>query len=186
MRFLKENNFYYPRSVSIKRTEDIKKIDFMPVVIKPSVGSGGSKDIMIAQSESELEFFCKYLLNLYPEFMAQEYLGTPDSEYTVGVLSSMDGGLINSIAVKRSIMSALNNRLKVKNSTGNLSFGSNLVISNGISEGLIGPFPEVTKECEKIAKKLGSTGAINLQCRLVDGKIYVFEINPQIVGNNVY
>jgi len=182
MEFLKTNGFSFPKSVTIKTEDDINKINFLPVVIKPSIGAGGSKDIMVAQTQKEVEIFCRYLLNIYPEFIAQEYVGTPDSEYTVGVLNSMNGEFINSIAVHKSIETALNNRIRIKNCTGITSLGKHLVISSGISEGKVGPYPEVTQECEKVVKKLGATAAINVQCRLYNGKVYIFEINPRFSG----
>jgi carbamoyl-phosphate synthase large subunit len=94
----------------------------------------------------------------------------------------MTGELINSIAVKRNILSSLSNRLKMQNRTENQRLGSVLALSNGISQGEIGPFPEVTQQCEEIAVALGTRGPLNIQCRLVDGKVYVFEINPRFSG----
>lgn len=182
MKFLEENNFIFPKNITIKCEDDVKKIDFLPVVIKPSIGGGGSKDIMIAQTKEEVDLFCKYLLNIYSEFIVQEYVGTPDSEYTVGVLNTMDGEFINSIAVHKSIETALNNRIKIKNRTGIESLGKNLVVSSGISEGYVDKFPQVTTVCEDIVKKLGAKAAINVQCRLYENKVYVFEINPRFSG----
>lgn len=182
MKFLEENNFVFPKNITIKCEDDIKKIDFLPVVIKPSIGGGGSKDIMIAQTKEEVNLFCKYLLNIYSEFIVQEYVGTPDSEYTVGILNTMDGEFINSIAVHKSIETALNNRIKIKNRTGICELGKNLVVSSGISEGYVDKFPEVTTVCEEIVKKLGAKAAINVQCRLYQNKVYVFEINPRFSG----
>jgi len=60
--------------------------------------------------------------------------------------------------------------------------GSHLGISSGISQGEIGRFPSVTNQCKEIAAKLGATSAMNIQCRLVNGKVYVFEINPRFSG----
>lgn len=182
MKFLEDNNFIFPKNITIKCENDINKIDFLPVVIKPSIGGGGSKDIMIAQTKEEIEVFCKYLLTIYQEFIVQEYVGTPDSEYTVGVLNTMDGEFINSIAVHKSIETALNNRIKIKNKTGIEELGKNLVVSSGISEGYVDIFPEVTNVCEEIVKKLGAKAAINVQCRLYQDKVYVFEINPRFSG----
>lgn len=182
MKFLEENGFDFPKNITIKCEDDVKKIDFLPVVIKPSIGGGGSKDIMIAQTKEEVDLFCKYLLNIYSEFIVQEYVGTPDSEYTVGVLNTMDGEFINSIAVHKSIETALNNRIKIKNRTGIESLGKNLVVSSGISEGYVDKFPQVTTVCEDIVKKLGAKAAINVQCRLYENKVYVFEINPRFSG----
>ena len=182
MAFLEKNNFAFPKSVTIKKLDDINQINFSPVVIKPSIGAGGSKDVLIAQTREEVELFTKYLLNIYGEFIAQEYVGTPDSEYTVGVLSSLDGKFINSIAVRKSIETALNNRIKIRNNTQNADLGKFLVISSGISEGYVDKYPEVTKVCEEISEKIGAKAAINIQCRLYKGRVYVFEINPRYSG----
>lgn len=137
---------------------------------------------MIAQTKGEVELFSTYLLNIYEEFIVQEYIGTPDSEYTVGILNTMDGEFINSIAVHKSIETALNNRIKIKNRTGIETLGKNLVVSSGISEGYVDRFPEVTNVCEKIVEKLGAKAAINVQCRLYQNQVFVFEINPRFSG----
>jgi carbamoyl-phosphate synthase large subunit len=101
--FLKEHNFNPPRTERINSKADILRVDYLPVVIKPSIGGGGSANIFLAQNQKELKAFGEHLLDIYPEFIVQQYVGTPDSEYTVGVLISMDGELINSIAVKRTL-----------------------------------------------------------------------------------
>lgn len=180
--FLKKNGFVYPLSETIRSKEDIEKVHFLPAVLKPSIGSGGSANIMLAQTKEELQMFGEYLLNIYPEFVVQEYVGTPHCEYTVGVLLSMEGELINSIGVRRQILSSLSNRVKVKNTSGKEELGPVLAISSGVSQGEIAKFPEVTKQCEEIALALGCRGAVNIQCRFVDGKVYVFEINPRFSG----
>lgn len=179
---LKENDFNTPKWVSISSEEDLEKIDFFPAVLKPSVGGGGSVNLMIAQDKSELINFTRYLLQNYSEFIIQEYVGDADSEYTVGVLCDMDGNLINSIALKRIITQSFGNKIKVKNKTGRKELGEMLVISSGISQGWIGKFPHITQKCEEIAVKLGCTGAINIQCRYFQDKVYVFEINPRFSG----
>ena len=56
------------------------------------------------------------------------------------------------------------------------------MISSGISEGYVDKYPEVTKVCEEISEKIGAKAAINIQCRLYKGKVYVFEINPRYSG----
>ncbi len=180
--FLKTHGFNFPQFKEVKSLIDVSKINFFPVVLKPSIGGGGSANTFIAQDANELEFFSEYILRHSASFIVQEYVGTPDSEYTVGVLSDYEGNLINSIAVKRNIMSALSNRLKVKNRSGNKDLGEILVISSGVSQGEIGKFKEVTSKCEKIAKTIGSRCAINIQCRFYNNEVYVFEINPRFSG----
>lgn len=182
MAFLEDHGFAFPKTVSVATHADIDKIDFLPAVLKPAVGGGGSANVFLAQTRSEVVALAGYCLENSPGFMAQEYVGRPDSEYTVGVLISMDGELLNSIAVKRDILSSLSNRVRLPNRTGRAELGPTLAISSGVSQGEIGRFPEVTTPCEDIALALGCRGAVNIQCRLVDGQVYVFEINPRFSG----
>jgi carbamoyl-phosphate synthase large subunit len=182
MNWLVQKGFACPTTVGVSSIRDLEAIAFLPAVLKPAVGSGGSTNVYLAQTRDELIAFGKHLLSIYPEFIAQEYVGTPDSEYTVGVLTDMDGNLINSIAVRRVIMSGLSNRTRVPNRTGNKRLGPVLALSSGISQGEVGPFPEVTLTCEKIALALGCRPVVNLQCRYVEGRVQVFEINPRFSG----
>lgn len=180
--FLKTNNFNYPKSYTIKSIKDIDGITIFPLVLKPSIGGGGSMNVMIAQSPDELQLFASYLLKIYSEFIAQEYVGTSDDEYTVGVLFDKDGIYINAIALRRSISGGLNCRIKVPNNTKNKTLGPALLISSGISQGEFGDYKPVLEQCIEIAKKLKATCSVNLQCRLVEGKVYLFEINPRFSG----
>lgn len=180
--FLSENGFSFPKTIRITKIEDLSEIDFYPVIIKPNTGGSGSNGVMIAQNHSELNVFVSFLLSTLSDLVIQEYVGDPESEYTVGVISTLEGELINSIAVKRMIESGLGNKLKVRNNTGKPDLGKNLVVSSGISQGTIGKYPEVTKQCEELALCLKSRGPINIQCRFVNGKVYVFEINPRYSG----
>jgi len=174
--------FCVPIYRSIKALSDLEAFPVLPAVLKPSVGGGGSANLFLAQTRRELMLFGEYLLSLYPEFIVQEYIGTPDMEFTVGVLLDMDGALLNSIALKRHIMSGLSNRIKVSNRTGRTDLGPLLALSSGVSQGEIGSFPQVTKQCEDIAIALGCRSAVNIQCRLVGEKAFVFEINPRYSG----
>jgi carbamoyl-phosphate synthase large subunit len=180
--FLKDTGFDCAQYLKIDSMNDLHEFDKFPAVLKPSVGSGGSANTFLAQNQDDLLCFGRHLLSIYSEFVIQEYIGTPDSEYTVGVLVSMDGELLNSIAVKRSILSSLSNRLRVQNRTQNKKLGNILALSSGISQGEIGRFPEVTQCCEEIAMALGARGPLNIQCRWIEGKVYVFEINPRFSG----
>ena len=183
-RTLQELGFDCPQFTVVKAKEDIAPIDWYPVVVKPSTGGGGSANVYIAQNRVELEGLAKYL-NLAKgqiRFLVQEYVGLPTHEYTVGVLHDMDGNYVNSIAVRRSLAGQLNIRSAVPNRTGRRELGEALVISSGISQGDIGRFPEVTAQCKEIAAALGARGPINIQCRLVDGVVKVFEINPRFSG----
>ncbi|MCU0650086.1 MAG: ATP-grasp domain-containing protein, partial [Gemmatimonadaceae bacterium] len=65
---------------------------------------------------------------------------------------------------------------------GRTALGDTLVISSGVSQGEIGAFPDVTRPCETIATALGARGPLNVQCRMVDGDAWIFEINPRFSG----
>jgi carbamoyl-phosphate synthase large subunit len=182
MEALGSHGFRVPAYQRIATLDDAQRFERLPAVLKPAVGGGGSAHLYLVQEPDELLACAGMLLRVFPEFIAQEYVGTPDVEYTVGVLLDLDGNLINSIAIKRYILSALSNRIKVPNRTAREDLGPVLAISSGVSQGEIGRFPEVTHECERIALALGAAGPINVQCRLVDGRVCVFEINPRFSG----
>lgn len=184
MKFLSENGFPLQKYWEINSENELDKIDIYPVVLKPSVGGGGSINTFIAQDKDELMMFGRYLLGLYDMFTVQEYVGNPESEYTVGVVCNENGKYINSIAVKKSILSGLSNKMRIPNRTGRKELGTLLAISSGISQGEIGRFPDITEPSRRIAEAIGTTASINVQCRFVDGKLHVFEINPRISGTS--
>lgn len=179
---LVEKGFKVPPFRRVATVEDAESFPYLPAVLKPSLGGGGSVNIYIVQDREALGFFARQLLAIYNDFIIQAYVGTPEHEYTVGVLIDMEGSLLNSIAVRRYIMSSLGSLIKVPNRTERNELGPMLGISSGISQGAIGRFPEVTEACERLALSLGARGAINIQCRLVDGNPCIFEINPRFSG----
>jgi carbamoyl-phosphate synthase large subunit len=111
--------------------------------------------------------------------MVQRYVGTGNDEYTVGVLTSFEGELLGSIALRRRLTGALSTHSRLKNYSRD---SEPLVISTGISQGVIDDFPEVRRYAETVALALGSRGPINVQCRLTEEGMRVFEINPRFSG----
>lgn len=182
MTFLQEHGFTLPRSVLVKTDTDMPADFPLPAVVKPSVGGGGSNNTFLVQQRDELVFACQYIMRQEQAVLLQEYVGTPQDEYTVGVLHTLYGKLVGSIAVRRYIMSGLSNRIKVPNRTGRTELSPMLAISSGVSQGYIDHFPEVRRACEAIANALESRGPLNIQCRFVDGQLYPFEINPRFSG----
>ncbi|MBA3045812.1 MAG: ATP-grasp domain-containing protein [Euryarchaeota archaeon] len=177
--FLKSKNVSIPKTVAIDTEADISDVDFYPSIIKPYLGTGGSKNVFIAQDSSELYFFCKYLLKYGNKPLVQEYVGSYENEYTVGILSGHDGKIISTVALKRQILSGLSNKLKAPSLNAK---GMALAVSSGISQGKIVDDKGLIEGCNEIAKKVGSRGPLNIQCRYVEGVIYPFEINPRISG----
>lgn len=182
MRTLEEAGFSVPPYRSIRSLDDLEDFHHIPAVLKPSIGGGGSAHLNLAQDRAELRACAELLLAAYDEFLVQAYVGRVEEEFTVGVLLDMDGVLLDSIAVRRDITSPLSNRIKVPNRTARAELGPVLAISSGVSQGRIGRFPEVCGRCEDIAVALGARGAVNIQCRLVEGRVVVFEINPRFSG----
>ncbi|WP_428248613.1 ATP-grasp domain-containing protein [Ferrovibrio sp.] len=180
--FLSRQGFKTPRYQVLGADSDLSAVDYFPVVVKPSRDSGGSQNTFIAQTPRELEILAEYVRSTANTFIIQEYVGDFRSEFTVGVLHDLDGNFLNSIAVHRALSGGLNVRMSVPNITGRKSLGEKLVISSGVSHGFVDKFPEITGPCEAIAKALGARGAINIQCRMTDEGLYIFEINPRFSG----
>ena len=183
--FLRSKGYKVPATFFISELGDVKKVLCYPVVCKPHSGASGSSNVFIAQTETELRQITGYLLQYLESFIVQEYIGDSLSEYTVGVLNDMDGNLIDSIAVKR-LLTGLSRRISVPNKTGKVQFGADLVVSSGISQGEIGRFRGVSLFCEKVAASLGSRGPLNIQCRMHNGDVYIFEINPRFSGTTSF
>lgn len=182
MNFLRDNGFPHPKFALVRSKKEIPGKFVLPAVIKPSVGGGGSSNTFLAQDMAELKFACDYIIRQGHPAIVQEYVGTPDDEYTVGVLSTLDGAFIGSIAMRRRILSGLSNRIRVANRTGRKELTPVLAISSGVSQGEFADFTKVRSECERLAAALGNKGPLNIQCRFVNGKLYPFEINPRFSG----
>lgn len=175
-KLLKSKGFKVPKSYM---PEDENYIDYdYPVVIKPYRGGGGSKNLFLAQDDKELSFFINYLKKQGASPMVQEYIGSADEEYTVGVLSTMEGDLLGSIAMKRRVKESLSTHQVIREYNGQRTF----IISSGISQGRIDEYKKVRENAEKIATTIGSQGPLNVQCRLTDDGVYAFEINPRFSG----
>jgi carbamoyl-phosphate synthase large subunit len=181
MEFLAARGIKVPAFREVRRIADCADYNVFPAVIKPSAG-GGSANVFIVQTKDELRLFSEYLLRICDRFVIQEYVGSAEEEFTVGVLFGADGELINSIAVKRVVNNALTIRTSVPNRSGRRDLGDRLVISTGISQGHVADWKEIRSQCEKIACLLQPRAPVNIQCRFVKGNVIPFEINPRFSG----
>lgn len=153
-----------------------------PLVFKPSKQSGGSTDVFIVRNDKELHFFASYLLEQHGEFVAQEYVGTAEDEFTVGVLQDTEGTLMGTIGLHRNLNVSVSRRQRVKNTTDRKELGEHLVISSGISQGTLSAYPQVCEPCAEVALALGGRGPMNIQCRFTNGRLCLLEINPRFSG----
>ena len=103
-------------------------------------------------------------------------MGREDEEYTVGVVLTREGEVIDSIVMKRKIIGlSLGEEREI---------GKNrYVLSTGYSQGFFVDQPDMKVYCEQVAKKIGARGPLNIQLRIVGKKIYIFEIHPRFSGS---
>lgn len=153
----------------------VSKYDF-PFILKPTVGTGGSKGLHFVFSKEELETILPSLA-ASSNYCIQPYIGTGDDEYTVGVLSDKDGVIIDSIVMRRKLIGlSLLHSKQYK--------GTAYSVSTGYSQGFIIKDAAIQEFCEKLAVTLDSRGPLNIQLRLKGKEIYVFEIHPRFSGTS--
>jgi carbamoyl-phosphate synthase large subunit len=149
----------------------IKKFGY-PVIVKPAVGTGGSRGVMIISNEKELT---EVLNQETKDLCIQPYIGNENEEYTVGVLTDKNGNLIDSIVMKRKLIGL--SLLQSKNIA-----DKTFSISSGYSQGYIIKDEKIQDFCEGLAITIGSKGPLNIQLRVHQGQIYVFEVHPRFSG----
>lgn len=123
-----------------------------PLIAKPRIG-GGARGLMTVSDARDLEYVCGK-----PGYLLQEHVGADDLEYTVGCFCDKEGALIGSIAMRRVLLSGTTYRA------------------------VLGDFPEVRAEAERIALALLPMGPCNVQLRMTDRGPVCFEINPRFSG----
>jgi len=172
--WLEDNGFLTPRTVTVSNWRALVADVGFPVIGKPTKNTGGSRNVAILQDANEVEQFLAHVPNR-EEIIFQEYVGTHENEYTVGVLVAKDGEIIDSIVIHRKLIG--------------LSLGENRVIgrtmyalSTGYSQGIIIKHDFIQQTCEQLATTLGVKGPLNIQCRLTGDKLYVFEVHPRFSG----
>lgn len=157
-----------PKTIALRKKDDVDAVG-IPCIVKPATGSGGSVSVFFASSHSEANIYAGLIRLQGGRPLAQEYIGTEEGEFTVGVLSLPDGTTVGSIALRRDLNSKLSVAFR----------GRGGLISSGYSQGRINTYPEVCIQAERIAAAIGSRGPINIQARLRDGILLPFEINPR-------
>jgi carbamoyl-phosphate synthase large subunit len=123
-----------------------------PLFIKPRGGRGGVQAFPVSNPE-ELQFFLKYV----QDPVVQRYLVGP--EFTLDVLCDFNGQPLSVVPRER------------------------VVIRSGvIDRGRTVNDPALIDLALACAKVFQFAGAVNIQCRVVQGVPTVFEINPRFAG----
>jgi carbamoyl-phosphate synthase large subunit len=123
-----------------------------PLFVKPRRGRGGIGAYAIRNAK-DLEFFLGYV----SDPIVQEYLDGP--EFTIDMLCDFDGRVLSIVPRRRDVIRA-----------------------GVIDRGCTVNHPALMALGEACAAALRFIGAINIQCRMVDGRPVVFEINPRFSG----
>lgn len=176
--WLTQSGYDVPASAPASEWKALSEAFGFPLIAKPTLASGGSKNVALLSNEAEV---MHYLANLAPgmEVIVQQYVHGPESEYTVGVMISQSGEVIDSIVMRR-ILTGLS--LGIERTINHTRYA----VSTGYSQGYIIKNPEIQAECEKLALKIGARGPLNVQCRLSAGKLYIFEVHPRFSGTSSF
>jgi len=172
--WLKENGYAIPLSA----TRDdwkwlIGQVGF-PIIAKPTEGSGASRLVEILASTEEVDMYLFHVGDAR-QIMFQQYVGDANSEFTVGVMIDKEGDLIDSIALRRNLVGLSLGQVR--------NLGSrDVVLSTGYSQGYFERNELVQSTCENLAKNLRIVGPLNVQCRVQDGAVYIFEVHPRFSG----
>lgn len=146
-----------------------------PIVGKPSQASGGSRGVALLADEAEVREFIQDNERRGTAVILQEYVGSAESEYTVGVLTDRDGALIDSIVLHRHLLGLSLGASRIIN-------GKTYALSTGYSQGFIETYPPVAELCESLTQALGIRGPANIQLRVQNDAIKVFEVHPRFSG----
>lgn len=174
-KLLIEKDILTPKTVELDSPEQAEILKF-PIVVKPSKDTSGSRGVYIVKDLDELKKLFDDLNREGIELFAQEYVGSEDEEYTVGVLIGKDGRIIDTIVMKRRLIGLSRGLERNIN-------GRDYVLSTGYSQGFFVERPDVKKYSEHVAIAVGAIGPLNIQCRRGKDGVYVFEVHPRFSGS---
>lgn len=147
-----------------------------PLIVKPSKDHQGSKNVFIIKNRQELDEVVDQTMASNTEILLQEYVGTPDQEYTVGVVVDKEGKMADAVIMRRVLhgLSLLTERI---------INGERYAISTGYSQGVFVKHDEIRQYCIALATTIGATGPFNVQLRYTKKGVFVFEIHTRFSGS---
>jgi carbamoyl-phosphate synthase large subunit len=166
---LAQNGIPCPQTLLLSEIDIYATSTIYPLIAKPRIDSGGSRGINIFYNAEDLAGFASQHVDDADSWVCQEYLRDSANELTIGVLSQISGSAVGSILLRRTF----HNMLSVHDRS------QEHLISSGSSQGEFYRDKAVEDSAIRIADAVGSTGPLNIQCRLKNGVIMPFEINPR-------
>lgn len=169
-----------PKTVLIDDMIQLTSLKF-PMLLKPRLGRG-SEGIEFVRNLEELGAVVTLIKSrkLQADYICQEYVDLADGEFTAGILHLPNGNYFGSTILRREISSSLSRKLFVPD----VERSSNIIVSSGTSQGVFIDNLILETELARISTLLGSRGPLNIQFRMRDNKISVFEINPRLSGSS--
>ncbi len=150
--YLKNNNFYYPKSCLPDEVDSFLIDNSYPFIVKPRFGHT-SKNVYLVNNESQLYDS----IEKCDRPIIQEYVGDSENEYTCGA-TCIDSQVITLISLRRTL----------KNGNTQQAFCEKT--------------DEIDKYIKKLTLSLNPYGPINFQLRITSKGPTVFEINPRFSG----
>jgi carbamoyl-phosphate synthase large subunit len=148
--FCQEHGIAAPRT-RLAADVDVRQLEF-PVIVKPRFGRG-SVNVFTVRNEEQLRLF----LNYVSDPVVQDFV--EGTEFTVDVLSNLDGQVISVVPRER------------------------LVIRAGVSDkGVTRRNQLVMDFAVDVAERLQIVGAANIQCKTDGKQVTLIEVNPRFSG----
>jgi carbamoyl-phosphate synthase large subunit len=154
--FLAASGFRSPKTVLANDDEGvIRLIDEcgFPLIMKPRDGFS-SKNVFLVNSLKQIEAAS----TLVPNLIVQQYLPNDSAEYTAATLSGPDKKVRGHIVLRRDLLQGTTYRTELIQDE------------------------KIDREVVNIVERLGAVGPCNLQFRLLENEVCVFEINPRFSG----
>jgi carbamoyl-phosphate synthase large subunit len=156
--FLRDNGFCFPETVAATDDNGIEELiakHGLPVIAKPREGFS-SRNVFLVDSREKI----RAAATLVPDLIVQRYLPDDRAEYTAATLSGVDQKVRATIIFRRDLIQGTTYRTELIEDS------------------------DLEREVVRITEALGAVGPCNLQFRVVDGSLYVFEINPRFSGTS--
>ncbi len=156
--FLRHAGFPSPGTAPATDAQGVERLiegHGFPLIVKPRVGFS-SRNIFLVNSLKDIQAATA----LVPELIVQQYLPDESSEYTAATLSGADRKVRALIVLRRDLIQGT-------------TYRTELIEDENLS-----------REVVRIVEALRAVGPCNLQFRVVNGTVYVFEINPRFSGTS--